>query len=87
MLIAVLTIHIEILWNLTPYLCRKSGLAILGFAIYIHKILESNPLEQQGKAVCSYVHCVSRIWTTLFKIRNGGLVLGSSQFPPLLQLP
>ncbi len=39
----ILTIHIEIWWNLIPYLCSKPGLVIRGFAIHIHKILEHNP--------------------------------------------
>jgi hypothetical protein len=44
-LFAILAIHIEILWNLTPYLCSKPGLGIHGFAIHIHKILERNQRE------------------------------------------
>ncbi len=43
--IAILTIHIEIKWNLTPYLCGKPVLGILGFAIHIRKILERNARE------------------------------------------
>ncbi len=48
---AILNIHIEILWNLTPYLCSKPGLGIQGFAIHIHKICERNQRELRGKPV------------------------------------
>ena len=63
------------MWNLTPILCSKPGLAIRGFAIHIQIFLERNPREYQGKPVDKIdLPAVSIICLTLLDlIRHYGL--------------
>ncbi len=88
LLFAIMTIHIKISWNLTPYLCSKPGIGIRGFAIHIHKKLERYPREYRGKLVFQtrviWNHYLRPPWRgsnqkkiTIGKVNN----LASSLFP------
>jgi hypothetical protein len=89
LLFVILTIHIEIKWNLTPFLCSKPGLGIHGFAIHIHKILECNLRWKPVHATEIHTKTCYSVFQGFSKAKsaNGGSILSSSQFLILLQLP